>query len=220
MSIKKVFSSFRLLFAIGVALLVCNSCGESEKPVKEPTIPANLTYDEGVIINGVKWATRNVDRPGTFTNKPEDAGMFYQWNRKTAWVTSGDVTDWNRENPDGDVWEKINDPSPAGWRVPALGEIKTLLDSDKVSNEWTTENGVNGRRFTDKETNNSIFIPAAGFRNSDVGQLDNAGISGRYWCSTQSENISAYFLNFSAENAEWRGHYYRKNGFNIRSVVE
>jgi len=34
-------------------------------------------YDEGVIIDGVKWATRNVDVPGTFASSPEAPGMFY-----------------------------------------------------------------------------------------------------------------------------------------------
>ena len=38
-----------------------------------------------VIINGVKWATCNVDAPGTFAAAPESAGMFYQWNRKIGW---------------------------------------------------------------------------------------------------------------------------------------
>jgi len=39
--------------------------------------------DEGVVINGVKWATCNVDNPGTFVNRPETTGKIYQWNRKT-----------------------------------------------------------------------------------------------------------------------------------------
>lgn len=34
--------------------------------------------DEGVEINGLIWATRNVDAPGTFAKNPEDYGMYYQ----------------------------------------------------------------------------------------------------------------------------------------------
>ena len=30
----------------------------------------------GVEINGLMWATRNVDKPGTFAENPEDFGMF------------------------------------------------------------------------------------------------------------------------------------------------
>ena len=45
-------------------------------PIAAPT--------DGVVINGVRWATRNVDKPGTFAANPEDAGMLYQWNRKVG----------------------------------------------------------------------------------------------------------------------------------------
>ena len=42
-----------------------------------PYIPSSL---EGVVIDGIRWATRNVDTPGTFANAPSEAGMFYQFN--------------------------------------------------------------------------------------------------------------------------------------------
>ena len=70
---------------------------------------------DGVLINGVVWATRNVGAPGTFVDKPEDAGMLYQWNRKTAWsATDKTVTDWDVTTPGGDSWEKANDSHTAG----------------------------------------------------------------------------------------------------------
>jgi len=74
----------------------------------------NSTFDEGVIINGIKWATRNVDKPGTFAAKPEDAGMFYQWNRRVGWsatdpmINSNGGTDWDFAIPEGYRWEKKN----------------------------------------------------------------------------------------------------------------
>ncbi|MCL2510946.1 MAG: hypothetical protein FWF09_02730 [Bacteroidales bacterium] len=36
----------------------------------------------------MKWAIWNVDKPGTFAAKPEDAGTFYQWNRKIGWSST------------------------------------------------------------------------------------------------------------------------------------
>jgi len=53
-----------------------------------PTLSNDPYTDAGVIINGIKWATRNVDMPGTFAANPEDAGMFYQWDilQKTTHV--------------------------------------------------------------------------------------------------------------------------------------
>ena len=41
----------------------------------------DLTNDEGVIINGKKWATRNLAEHGKFVEKPEDYGAFFQWGR-------------------------------------------------------------------------------------------------------------------------------------------
>jgi len=40
--------------------------------------------EESVVINGVRWATRNVGARGTFVQNPEDYGDYYQWNRGTT----------------------------------------------------------------------------------------------------------------------------------------
>ena len=164
--------------------------------------------ENGVVINGVRWATRNVDKPGTFVAKPEDAGMFYQWNRKIGWsatdplINSNGGTRWDDSKPAGSTWEKANDPSPAGWRVPTFDEISTLLDGNKVSHEWTTVNGVNGRRFTDKATGNSVFLPAAGCRYGPMGGLDFVP-SNLYWSSSWFDSMGADCLSFGSVGANW-----------------
>ena len=178
--------------------------------------------DNGVVINGVKWATRNVDKPGAFATNPEDAGMFYQWNRKVGWsatdpmINSDGGTSWDSSTPVGDTWEKSNDPSPAGWRVPTLEEIKTLLDENKVSNEWTSENGVNGRRFTDKVSGKSIFLPAIGGRSWQGGHFYGSVLFGSYWsCTLLDEELDlsdpsdisnlgayAYHMNFYDDDSD------------------
>jgi len=191
------------------------------------------TSDKGVVINGVKWATRNVDAFGTFASKPESQGKFYQWNRKTAWDGS---------NPTGTDWEKANDPSPEGWRVPTLEEIKTLLNADKVSNEPTKQNGINGRKFTDKATGNSLFLPASGFRLAALdGMHVGADSYGYYWSSTEASAYTAYlfyivnasaglnklmrigksFLPFDMNlETDWSSLSPRKLGCSIRPVAE
>ena len=190
-------------------------------------ISQNSTTDPGVVINEVKWATRNVDKPGTFTGKPEDAGMFYQWNRKVAWPATGSVRNWYNNSPTDTAWEKNNDPSPTGWRVPTLNEIKTLFDTDKVRSEWLTVNGVNGRKFTDKATGNSIFLPATGQRRGSDGRLDDIGSCGSYWSSTknpigsfstQNGGYRAYGFGFGEGFADWSDGDCR-NGISVRSVT-
>jgi uncharacterized protein (TIGR02145 family) len=187
---------------------------------------------DGVRINGVIWATRNVDKIGTFASTPEDAGMFYQWNRKIAYAVIGEAANWDNTAPTGSKWEKANDPSPAGWRVPTLEEINSLQNMDYVLNEWATVNGVVGRKYTDKATNHSIFLPAAGYRHSYyVGfdatymgsSVDKFGSYGYYWSSTSYQNdCCAINLGF---NDRQQGSYYsiafdKKAGLSIRSVAE
>jgi uncharacterized protein (TIGR02145 family) len=188
--------------------------------------------DNGAVINGVKWATRNVGAPGAFAAKSEFPGMFYQWNRKIGWsaedplISSNGSTTWNTVAISGDTWETINDPSPVGWRVPTLEEIQTLLDQSKVTLEWTTQNDVKGMRFTDKITGASIFLPAAGLRSDNNGSLSSRGY-GNYWSSTKyllPQNpayYGAYQLYFSSSNAELYGEWTdEKRGYSLRCVAE
>jgi uncharacterized protein (TIGR02145 family) len=174
---------------------------------------------ESVVINGVRWATCNVAEPGTFAANPEDAGMFYQWNRKKAYAATGDVTDWDSSFPTGTEWEKANDPSPAGYRIPTLQEQESLLDKSKVSRTWTTVNGVVGMKFTDKVTGKSVFFPAAGYRSNYDGTLGYAGESGTYWSSTEGDSCNAYGLGFFSSNADvYDGG--RPYGQSVRCVAE
>ena len=190
-------------------------------------ISQTSTTDPGVVINGVKWATRNVDRPGTFATKPETAGMFYQWNRKIGWsatnptINSSGGTTWNNNTPTGTIWSKANDPSPAGWRVPTREEILKLLDKDKVRSEWTTVNGITGRKFTDKTTGKFLFLPAAGFRYCEggYGTIEGAGWGSNYWSSTQRDSRVAFELYFNNDSVG-EGVFDLCDGLLIRSVAE
>ncbi|MCL2328610.1 MAG: hypothetical protein FWC39_08890, partial [Bacteroidetes bacterium] len=158
----KTISKFCLIAALGLASVAFTSAKDDE--LKSGGSDPKTT-DTGVVINGVKWATRNVDAFGTFAATPESAGMFYQWNRPQAWnATDTIVTGWDNTLPTGTTWEKANDPCPTGWRVPTLEEQESLFKmfdteegTEKVTDEWTTQNGVIGRRFTDKATGASLF---------------------------------------------------------------
>ncbi|GHT22945.1 hypothetical protein FACS189430_05500 [Bacteroidia bacterium] len=184
-------------------------------------IVINLTIEGllGVEINGVVWAKRNVDDFGTFAATPEAAGKFYQWNRKKAWDATGAVTGWDDTDAKGTSWETVNDPSPEGWRVPTDAENRTLLDATKVTSVWTTQNGVNGRLFTDKASGNTLFLPAAGGRDDSDGTLGYAGTDGYYWSSTADGTTNAYNLYFGSGYAGW-SNIGRRYGFSVRSVAE
>ncbi|MDR0333110.1 MAG: fibrobacter succinogenes major paralogous domain-containing protein [Dysgonamonadaceae bacterium] len=203
-----------LFFAIALLLVACS---------KEEIINNLPASDEGVVINGVRWATRNVAAPNTFAENPEDAGMFFQWNRKTGWVNNGslinsdDDTDnnWIGSNPSGTDWVSGNNPCPEGWRVPTQAELMSLRDT---GNSWGTRNGVRGRLFG--TGSNRIFLPAAGWlSNGSRGALYNEGALGFYWSRTVSGNNQARNLTFSNNLAGMRSNA-RADGYSIRCVAE
>jgi len=173
------------------------------------------------VINGVCWATRNVDMPGTFAENPEAAGMFYQWNRKMGWsstdpmVNSDGETIWDASDSEGDTWEKVNDPCPAGWRVPTRNEQVSLSE---VSSYWTEINGVHGQIFgTGSQT---LFLPAAGHRDYSYGSRFNVGTDGRYWSSSTYSTIDAYYLTFNGSTVYTDYSLFRARGFSVRCVAE
>ena len=174
---------------------------------------------EGVVINGVRWATRNVDAPGTFAARPEDAGMFYQWNRRVGWsstdplVNSNGGTTWDNTYATGVEWGRINDPCPAGWRVPTREELESLVESGSA---WLRYNGIYGRVFG--VASNQLFLPAAGLRFT-TGELSNVGLWACYWSSTAHGTGSGWFLSFGSGSSTVVSNS-RINGFSVRCVSE
>ena len=178
----------------------------------------------GILINGVTWATCNVDAFGTFAAAPESSGMLYQWNRTTAWLATGDDpvsspvgATWNGSDPPGDAWVVANDPCPPGWRVPDQGQLDTLLDSNKVEGEWTTVKSVNGYKFTDKTSGYFVFFPAAGYRLSSNGMLYYADNYGYYWSGSSLSTIGAWYLYVYSDLASQLNSD-RTYGFSLRCV--
>lgn len=206
-----------------------------------------------VRINGVCWATRNLDVGGKFVTNPEDYGALYQWGRpadghesRTSTSTTTLATtdtpghdkfiitfsspyDW-RNHQNDKLWnagteaapiKAVNDPSPAGYRVPTATEIGKLLDNVKVSRQETTLNGVNGYRFTDKASGNSIFFPSLGGWRL-FGALKGVDEYGLYWSSTVY-GTDAYEMEFDQDFFDiviGTGSNYRCLGLSVRPVAE
>jgi len=218
---SSIFLSAAFFAAVLFSACTPKECVECKECDLEHVTPP-VEKEGGVIINGVCWAKCNVGAFRTFVSKPTDYGMLYQWNRQTAYdnTTTGAVTGWDNTLPEGEVWAKANDPSPDGWRVPTAAEIATLLQKDKVKNEWVEEiDGVFGCRFTDLSTNKSIFLPAAGCRYGSDGALDGVGTFGYYWLNTDPGGDNAYDLHFRGNGVVLSGDG-KVNGFSVRPVAE
>ena len=201
------------LFATLVCVALCAtffiSCDRNDPEPEEPLY---------VLINDVRWATRNVAAPGTFAANPEDLGMHFQWNRRTGWHPVGDVNGWDSSIPEGDTWEPENDPCPPGWRVPTNAEFISLVQSP---NFRTSRNGVMGQHFG--RFPNTIFLPAAGLRFGFDAVSSGVGRSGGYWSSTPG--IGSFFetsrtMTFSPEFRPDLIHSNRAHGRSIRCVME
>lgn len=100
------------------------------------------------------------------------------------------------------------------WRMPTDAELTELRE--KCTWTWTTQNGVNGYKVTSKGNGNSIFLPAAGYRNDS--SLDNAGSYGYYWSSSLLTGGPYYAWRVSFDSSNVFRYYYRDSGQSVRPV--
>ena len=186
--------------------------------------------------SGLKWATCNVG-----ATMPEEYGGYYAWGeieekeyydwstykwwkgRNDIYIT---VTKYCYDGKDGNVDEKsVLDPEDdvahvkwgGGWRMPTSYEQTELRK--KCTWTWTTLNGVNGYKVTSRSNGNSIFLPAAGWR--EYNEVYDVGSVGNFWSSSLFTQEAAYseFLIFNNESCSYNG-YRRSCGYSVRPVCE
>ena len=215
----------------GVATITCTAAdGSGVQATCSVTVTDHEYVDLGL---SVKWATMNVG-----ANAPEEYGDYFAWgetNSKTdySWENykwcNGSETTMTKYCTDSDygtvdnrtTLELSDDAARANWggtwRIPTRDEFTELRT--KCTWEWTSLNGVNGRKVTGPN-GNSIFLPAAGYR--DDSSLDNAGSSGSYWSSSLSTDDPLYgwylyFLRSSDFNMDYHS---RFDGRSVRAVCQ
>ena len=212
---RKLSYLFVLLLAASV---IFTSCRDDDNEPIDPNPPGiGDTTDPGVVINGIRWATRNVATRGTFAAYPHSAGMLFQWNRPQGWAAIGNVTGWNSAAAEGTIWERANDPCPEGWRVPTRYELQSLLASG-VARHWTMQNGIGG--FVFGTAPQQLFLPASGFRHAS-GALSGTHEQGFYWSSTYlaaTTNVNNFhFTSGTDARITSAG---RAQGFSVRCVED
>ena len=180
----------------------------------------------------VKWACCNVG-----ASVPEGYGGYYAWGEteeksnyteetyQYARDLDGDGNYWDDEdnwinigsNISGTQYDAAHVKWGGSWRMPTRDEIKELVN--KCSWKWTSLNGVNGQLVTGPN-GNSIFLPAAGYRNGTG--LGRRGSYGYYWSATLDEDGSgdAYNLDFNNGDSGWGDWLGRGGGFTVRPVTE
>lgn len=197
--------------------------------------PSNHEWVDLGLPSGLKWATCNVG-----ASQPEEYGDYFAWGE----VEPKDYYDWSTykwcngtENTqtkycndsyygyngftDYKTTLDLSDDAAnynwgGGWRMPTEEEQDELRNN--CSWEWTSKNGVYGRKVTGPN-GNSIFLPAAGFCYDS--SLSYAGSLGYYRSSSLGTYDPSYAseLCFSYHNVGWDGsdRYY---GFSVRPVCQ
>ena len=197
----------------------------------EEKVNGHACVDLG-LSSGTKWATCNVG-----ANSPEEYGGYYAWGETEEksnydwstykWCNGSEytMTKYCTNSYFGTVDNKtVLDPEDdvahvkwgGSWRMPTKAEQDEL--HNKCSWTWTRQNGVNGYRVTGPN-GNSIFLPAAGYRNDT--DVNNRGSHGSYWSSSLDSNSSgrAYYLYFY-DNYYGRNDNNRCLGRSVRPVTE
>lgn len=100
------------------------------------------------------------------------------------------------------------------WRMPTDDEWTELMDNCTWT--WTTLNGVTGRRVTSRN-GNSIFLPAAGFR--DKTSIDDVSFVGLYRSSSLYTDIPlcAWFVDFHSDEV-FKSYFSHCSGLSVRPV--
>jgi len=75
-------------------------------------------------------------------------------------------------------------------RMPKGEEWQELIDY--CTREWTTQNGVQGYKFTSNANGNAMFLPAAGIWG--INGIGDAGVYGYYWSSSIYDSTPANAL--------------------------
>ncbi|MDE5739085.1 MAG: DUF1566 domain-containing protein [Bacteroidaceae bacterium] len=164
--------------------------------------------------SGIKWAACNIG-----ASSPSDYGYYFAWGetRPKSTYTMENSKTWEKglgEISGNSKYDAARANWGGSWRLPSEAEFEEL----KLQCTWTWMNGSNGYKIIGPN-GNSIFLPAAGYRNGS--SLNTAGGRGFYWSSTpyESGTQNAYGLYFfrGYHSVYW---YSRDYGRAVRPVSE
>ena len=159
----------------------------------------------------VKWATCNVG-----ANKPEDYGDYFAWGETKPKTSYSESNYSYTSNPT--TLPLSADAARANWggswRMPTRAEQDELCE--QCTWTWTTQNGVNGYRVTGTN-GNSIFLPAAGYRDDSTLYFAS---DGHYWSSSLDTYHagSAFRLSFDSSHVGSSDFDCRYRGRSVRPV--
>ena len=228
--------TFRKILSLVIIMALLPLASYSQKD-KKNTIKDTREYVDLGLPSKTLWATCNIG-----ASKPEECGLYFAWGETEGYKQdSDDIHQWEKKSykwydcnskyPELmkyrcswsaiiDNKEELDPEDDAAtvnwgrkWQMPSSEQIKELCDSTYTTAEWTTLNGVNGRKITSKKNDNWIFLPAANI-------IITAGSSGIYWSRTlyMGMDDDAVTLEFYKDKWFFDSHNPRYHGLSVRPV--
>ena len=186
-----------------------------EVPPGDIILGTSCTEQDKADLSKLSWAPGNLrqqngDGSGsTIMAGPTEYGHYYTWYSTYTGNTSRNNTD--------PCTTLVTGTYGTGWRTPSKNELEKLSRCTDTS--IVTHSGMSGMWFM--STSTGLFLPVAGYRDSDVGSgttaTGNAGTYGFYWSSGATgsgRGDGLYFFSGSAYVYD----YNNTHGFSVRCV--
>lgn len=171
---------------------------------KDPFLGSSSISYEIVAESTISWpsAVYSNSSNGTIEYATAHPTTFITYNSYNFdWYYTGSSSRDNTFWTTSDKAKSIYDPCPAGWRVPDGGGNGIWSKAHGSSSGFTQSSlydSINeGMNFSDKfGSDQTIWYPASGCRESSDGCLYNVGYRGGYWSASPNSSGEAYFLYF------------------------
>ena len=192
-----------------------------------PVVPYQVVIGTVTSAGGRIWMDRNLgaSQIATSVTDASSYGDLYEWGRgtdghqlRTATTTTTQSSsdspgnslfitgsgDW-RNPSNNNLWQGlngINNPCPAGYRIPTKAEWETEIAS------WVPQNKEGA--FA-----SPLKLPTPGFRDNSGGGVMNGGLNGDYWSSTiDGSNSYIMYIHVGAGTVSFP----RTYGFSCRCI--
>lgn len=182
-------------------------------------LPSGLLWAKGNIVkNGDKYEIGEETAYGAYFSwgniEGHNEGEGYGFNNATYNSSAGKSLTADIASNDGN-YDAALACLGSPRRLPTKENFQELYDN--TDSEWTTIDGVAGRKFM-KKTDHSvyIFLPAAGYYSGTT--LSNRNSSGFYWSSSYYNSSYAYCGSFNSASVVPQSNSLRRYGHPVRAV--
>ena len=184
-------------------------------------------YMQTIIQNPQNYYTAGYNRDGSLNAEAWFAKYYTFYN---LWsMNQKDKVSMNQANSQT-VVKTIYDPSPVGFSVPANDAFTGFTENglnggrmnvDGTDNAQTFNNNFGHNFWTNSSKTETIFFPAAGFREARNGStLSYYSKFGDYWTATPNDNHNGNVMGFDVNSVHPLYRNIRAFGFAVRPAAE